>query len=790
MKKITFNTIKIAAFFMLLLSASFKVNAQTFTTGSQVGGTSDAHYLVTTKDFNGDGYEDIATNDGNNNMRIILSNGSGGFNAAFTLASGVWTYAADDLDNDGDIDIVATSSSQNNTPGFYIYKNDGSGSFSLQSASPTNITFTNYAVASNSSDIAIFDANGDGRKDIILIPYIYSTNNSFDSRTKHFLFLNTTSGSTISFSQNAIITTNQFCAHIMTADIDNDGDQDLVLDGASGNSTEVFKNNGSGSFTFSGYAMGYSGGQFFYDWNNDGFLDIMTMDDYNGYGLRYKLNDGTGNFAAGVQLLGTSNNSQANGTGFLADMNGDGLVDAVYRGTNLSGSRGYIHIYTNTGCGFNSTPDISSTQLTNDVTINIAKIDANHDGKPDVFVIGGGTNKTMLNNIATATPPTLSAIVTVQDAARCGNGNVTLTATASNSGTIKWWDAASGGNQVTTGNNYNASVSLSITTASYWVDASLNGCTSARVKVIATYNGETTTSTSNATVLASQLPFIWVDGKPFNAAGTYTKTMPGGNSKGCDSIATLILTVQNSLPTITGTSNLCVGSTATFSNGFSGGVWSISGRGTINASGVVTGTSAGATVVTYTVGSTTTSKNITVYAQPAIPTISYASGTTGVIGSGGICKNKTFTLVGKPTSGVWSGTLISINANSGVATTGNTTGAASVTYTYTNANGCSSSRTINTNVANCRGVSSQQLSVDNRQLTIYPNPSHSIINLKIDKLIGAGNIVVTDLYGKQIKQQALSIGVNTIDVSSFAKGIYFVSVITENGKQTSKVVVE
>ncbi|MCX6210096.1 MAG: T9SS type A sorting domain-containing protein [Bacteroidetes bacterium] len=33
-------------------------------------------------------------------------------------------------------------------------------------------------------------------------------------------------------------------------------------------------------------------------------------------------------------------------------------------------------------------------------------------------------------------------------------------------------------------------------------------------------------------------------------------------------------------------------------------------------------------------------------------------------------------------------------------------------------------------------------------------------------------------------------GTNTIDVSNLAKGMYLVSVITETGKQTQKVVVE
>jgi hypothetical protein len=73
---------------------------------------------------------------------------------------------------------------------------------------------------------------------------------------------------------------------------------------------------------------------------------------------------------------------------------------------------------------------------------------------------------------------------------------------------------------------------------------------------------------------------------------------------------------------------------------------------------------------------------------------------------------------------------------------------------------------------------------------MYPNPAKSFISLSVNTLMGAGSIVVTDLYGNQVKVQTLSLGINTIDVSSFAKGIYFVSTISSKGKTTQKLLVE
>jgi hypothetical protein len=73
---------------------------------------------------------------------------------------------------------------------------------------------------------------------------------------------------------------------------------------------------------------------------------------------------------------------------------------------------------------------------------------------------------------------------------------------------------------------------------------------------------------------------------------------------------------------------------------------------------------------------------------------------------------------------------------------------------------------------------------------MYPNPAKSVVSLLVDKLIGTGSIVVTDLYGKTVKTQILSMGTNTIDIANLGKGMYFVSTITSEGKNTKKLIVE
>jgi Secretion system C-terminal sorting domain len=341
-----------------------------------------------------------------------------------------------------------------------------------------------------------------------------------------------------------------------------------------------------------------------------------------------------------------------------------------------------------------------------------------------------------------------------------------------------------GGNVFATGQFYKSAVGFNYT----YVAKYNNPCTP-------------TSSTTNASICSgSSYSF---NGNSYNATGTYTATLR--NAGGCDSVATLNLTVTPL--NVTGASSICIGSSITLTPNFLGGVWSSrQGRAIVNSSGVVTGTSAGTAIIFYTVVNATcagtVSKTITVNSLPNVPSIGYAPASFALNpqrGPGGaFCNNRTFTLVGNPTGGIWSRTgVITVDATKGILNTGSSAGAATLTYTYTNANGCSNSRTINGTVAVClfrgvNGIENGKLSAaaNENDFTIFPNPAKSFISLNVKTLMGAGTIVVNDLYGKQVKAQSLSMGTNTIDIANLAKGIYFVSTITSEGKTTKKLVVE
>src|SRR5678810_479112 len=94
------------------------------------------------------------------------------------------------------------------------------------------------------------------------------------------------------------------------------------------------------------------------------------------------------------------------------------------------------------------------------------------------------------------------------------------------------------------GNNYTQAGTYSVTLQSQ------SGCDSVATLVLSVT--PTVTSTTNKTVCTTQLPYQW-NNQSYGAAGTYSVTLQ--SQSGCDSVATLVLSVT---PTVTSTTNKTV----------------------------------------------------------------------------------------------------------------------------------------------------------------------------------------------------------------------------------------
>ena len=129
------------------------------------------------------------------------------------------------------------------------------------------------------------------------------------------------------------------------------------------------------------------------------------------------------------------------------------------------------------------------------------------------------------------------------------------------------------------------------------------GCDSAATLVLSV-NAALSSSTPQS-ICSTQLPFSW-NKQTYTAAGTYNVHLT--SATGCDSVATLLLTVtpKESVSPISGPTSVDVNQTITLTDPTAGGVWSAtpSPTASINSSGILTGLSAGTATVSYTIPNT------------------------------------------------------------------------------------------------------------------------------------------------------------------------------------------
>ncbi len=201
----------------------------------------------------------------------------------------------------------------------------------------------------------------------------------------------------------------------------------------------------------------------------------------------------------------------------------------------------------------------------------------------------------------------------------------------------------------------------------------------------ATSGGVWSVNNSNATINTSGV----LTG---SVAGSTTVSYAVTNADNCTTTVTAVRTI-NALPTvqpISGNAAVCVGSSITLGNATTGGTWSVNNfNATINTSGVLTGSSAGTTTVSYTV----TDANNCTATVTAVKTINALPTVAAISGANGVCVGANTSLTNATTGGVWSVNNSNASISSSGVLTGNASGTTTVTYTFTNNNGCTASIT-------------------------------------------------------------------------------------------------
>ncbi len=307
-------------------------------------------------DVNGDGFPDLIVSGSANgvNTKLYLNDGVGNFSVS-PNSNFIGTMNGDvnmaDFDNDGDQDILITGMYTSNGFAMALYTNDGTGIFTrnLQSG------LESYGMYLAS--VVVADVNGDGKPDIVTSGKVGINATATNIR----IFLNQGGGVFAHHPQPAITA---LLGKVALADVDNDGDQDLLIAGnmpsSSGNPAlwfrmQLYYNDGNANFTMAEgmpfVGIGDNLAIAFADVNNDGYPDILSM------GRKYSetttgnniqeanlyLNDGAGGY---VRIPDMPFTSHSTGNIVFADVDNDGDKDVLITGIG-TGTTAVAKLYRN-----------------------------------------------------------------------------------------------------------------------------------------------------------------------------------------------------------------------------------------------------------------------------------------------------------------------------------------------------------------------------------------------------------------------------------------------------------
>lgn len=381
------------------------INAQSFeeTTFEGITTTPSASRSANFIDVNGDGWDDIFFTNGpapgQNNM-LYINNGDGTFTTVTDDDIVLDNDRSDgasfaDVDNDGDLDAVVVTYGRNGTgKKNYFYRNNGDGTFEYEPDNAigipltysemanwidlnndqlldayitnsvvstrnlyfanqgdgsfeavTGLSITNETLASRS--INWIDYDGDGDSDL----FITNENNANNS-----LFRNDGPDNFTKITNLSITQSGGNSAGSSWADVDNDGDFDLIIANWNGQNNQLFINE-NGTFIEQtnseiGLEIGSSFGSAFADVDNDGDLDLLVCNAYYPGQVTNSLfiNDGTGVFTKDITSSLANHQGNTFGCAF-GDYNNDGWLDVILANTfdeNQSNS-----LFKNTGSGNN-----------------------------------------------------------------------------------------------------------------------------------------------------------------------------------------------------------------------------------------------------------------------------------------------------------------------------------------------------------------------------------------------------------------------------------------------------
>jgi len=285
-----------------------------------------------------------------------------------------------DFANRGRLDLLQVGCDANREPSFRLYRNQGGDSFVDIGTGLPGVTWAS-AVGG--------DFDNDGRLDIFITG---SATNLFKTAPLTRLYHNNSDGT---FSDTEISFPQGYDGTAAWGDYDDDGNLDIIVAQhlPGGHQTKVFHNNGSSSFTETGFKFpGESAlaAAAWGDYDNDGFPDILRV---YGVGMGVFHNEHGTNFTS----ISTGIFRPAQSGAAWGDFDNDGRLDIVqlpaYPGTRVYHNNG-DNTFTNVFVGI---PEVVGTAAWGDF---------DNDGRLDLLVIGiYGSHLYRNYGVVSNTPP-------------------------------------------------------------------------------------------------------------------------------------------------------------------------------------------------------------------------------------------------------------------------------------------------------------------------------------------------------------------------------------------------
>ncbi len=385
------KTISLSTFFLLMANSSFsqsfeEIHFPDITT--TISSSRSANFL----DVNNDGLDDIfftnGLSTGEKNM-LYINNGDGTFTTVTDnniVEHSIRAVGASfaDVDNDGDNDAyVVTWGANGQSKRNYFYRNNENGSFTFEENVAPNLTYSETA--------AWIDANNDGYLDL------YVTNSA--AALRNLYFENQKDGTFLQKTNLAITNEQKPSRSADWVDYDNDGDNDLFVTNEGNNRNTLYRNDGNGQFTqIADNAIVLdirdSMGSSWADVDNDGDFDLLVTN--NNQANQLFINDGNGNFTEKTDSAIAAEITNSFGSVF-ADFDNDGDLD-LFIANSYSDNHFLNSVFINDGKG-NFTKDTES-ELANNVgwTYSAAFGDYNNDGWLDV-ILANNQNEAQTNSV-------------------------------------------------------------------------------------------------------------------------------------------------------------------------------------------------------------------------------------------------------------------------------------------------------------------------------------------------------------------------------------------------------